>query len=166
MHLADEETIRPQSTACTGCGATDCAVRPCLLRRLVASQLLASRALVASQLARFADLAVPASRDLMLSAGDMDTLIAILANSLGSYYMKMNCNHMKTNRLLRIAIHYKRPRDRHTHLLSNPTQQSSIPNTFLIRAYISAQAGLSAVLGCLFDLQWTGIPLRRTITPV
>ena len=47
---------------------------PCLLRRLVASQLLASRALVASQLVRFADLAVPASRDLMLSAGDMDTL--------------------------------------------------------------------------------------------
>ena len=34
---------------------------PCLLRRPVASQLLASRALVASQLVRFADLAVPAS---------------------------------------------------------------------------------------------------------
>jgi hypothetical protein len=33
------------------------------------------------------------SWDLMLSAGDMDTLLAILASSLGSYYMKINCNH-------------------------------------------------------------------------
>ena len=55
---------------------------PCLLRRLVASQLLASRALVASQLVRFADLAVPASRDLILSAGDM-VHFGILASHLG-----------------------------------------------------------------------------------
>ena len=57
---------------------------PCLrmLRRLVAAQLLASRAVVASQLVRFADLAVPASRGLILSAGDMDHF-GILASHLG-----------------------------------------------------------------------------------
>ena len=76
MHLADEETIRPQSTARTGCGATDCAAHPWLLRRLVAAQLLALRALVASPLVRFADLAVPANWDLILSAGDPDPLCA------------------------------------------------------------------------------------------
>jgi hypothetical protein len=36
---------------------------------------------------------VPASRDLMLSAGDTDPLsFALLASSLGPYYMKINCN--------------------------------------------------------------------------
>ena len=33
-------------------------------------------------------------------------------------------------------------------------------------AYISASAELSDVLGCLFDLQWIGIPLSIIMTPV
>ena len=60
------QAVRPLNALCA----------PYILRRLVALQLLPSRALVAPQLVRFADLVVPASRDLMLSAGDMDPLCA------------------------------------------------------------------------------------------
>ena len=49
------------------CGTLTALRAHCLLRRLVASQLLASRALVASQLVRFEDTAVPASWDMLYS---------------------------------------------------------------------------------------------------
>ena len=49
---------------------------PCLLRRLVALQLVC-----------FADLAVPTSRDLILSARDMDPLCASIASYLGFIIM-------------------------------------------------------------------------------
>ena len=79
-----EESMCRQFTACTSyrCGILTALRAPCLLRTLVASQLLASRALVASQLVRFVDSAVPASWDMTMFIGDTDAHLC----------SRLNCN--------------------------------------------------------------------------